>query len=182
MTLDVGRFLHGSISGTDGRERLRQRICLQGGAGAGCGCDPSQNATPIFRLSEKPSPVRAEPQTILVVEDSPDLRHLFSTYLRLAGYTVEAVGDGLAALRRIEQAPPHLLVLDLGLPYLRGEDVASELAAQAHTREIPVVIVTGEPRAIAPASAACVLMKPVNPADLVITVKRCLQTPARAAT
>ncbi|HSL20614.1 MAG TPA: response regulator [Vicinamibacterales bacterium] len=137
-----------------------------------------------LRLTEKPSSARGRdaPHTILVVDDNPDIRHLFSTYLRLAGYSVEAVGDGVAALRRIEEANPDLLVLDLGLPLLRGEDVATELAARAHTREIPVVIVTGEPLAVAPASAACVLLKPVNPTDLLITVKRCLEMPARAAT
>lgn len=118
---------------------------------------------------------------VLVVEDDADLRHLFSTHLALAGFTVETVGDGFAALRRIDQAPPDLLVLDLGLPMISGDCVANELAASAHTRDIPVVVVTGQLTASPPTNAACVLWKPVALPNLVATVKRCLQQAAFAA-
>lgn len=112
---------------------------------------------------------------ILVVEDDSDLRHLYSSWLSLAGFAVETAGDGIIALQLVEQDPPDLLLLDLGLPLLRGEHVANELAARAHTREIPVIIVTGEPVSLAPA-AACVLTKPVELERLVDTVRRCLAT------
>lgn len=113
---------------------------------------------------------------ILVVEDDSDLRHLYSSWLSLAGFAVETAGDGIIALQLVEQDPPDLLLLDLGLPLLRGEHVANELAARAHTREIPVIIVTGEPVSLAPAAASCVLTKPVELERLVDTVRRCLAT------
>jgi CheY-like chemotaxis protein len=118
---------------------------------------------------------------ILIVEDDPDARHLFSSWLSLAGYAVDHVADGVAALQRLEIETPDLLVLDLGLPLLRGEHVANELAARAHTRHIPIVVVTGEAPELAPAAAACVLIKPVDPDVLVSTVARCLAAPPSSA-
>jgi two-component system, OmpR family, response regulator MprA len=118
---------------------------------------------------------------ILVVEDDADLRHLFSTHLRLAGFHVDAVGDGLAALRHLDEDPPDLLVLDLGLPFVPGEYIAREVAARAHTHLIPVVVVTGQPAVDVATVAACVLTKPVELGELVSTVKRCLSQSATAS-
>lgn len=117
---------------------------------------------------------------ILIVEDDSDLRHLFSTQLTLAGYTVDAVEDGLAALRRIDEQPPDLLVLDLGLANMPGDAVANELAASAHTRDVPVVVVTGQLAIAPPANAACVLWKPVALRNLITAVERCLEDAAVA--
>jgi CheY-like chemotaxis protein len=115
---------------------------------------------------------------VLIVEDDHDLRHLFSSWLALAGFTVETATDGISALQRVDSSPPDLLLLDLGLPLLRGEHVANELAAQSHTRDIPVVVVTGEVFSTPLAAAACVLAKPVTAGQLVQTVQRCLTAPA----
>jgi DNA-binding response OmpR family regulator len=115
-----------------------------------------------------------------VVEDDADLRHLFSTHLRLAGFHVDAVGDGLAALHHIDRDPPDLIILDLGLPLVSGEHIAHEVAARAESEQIPVVVVTGqEPAPDVVAVTACVLTKPVELGELVSAVKRCLDlTPA----
>lgn len=114
---------------------------------------------------------------ILIIEDDHDLRHLYSSWLALAGFDVETAADGITALQHVEVNPPDLLVLDLGLPLLRGEHVANELAARAHTRDIAVVVVTGEVTPVAPAAAACVLAKPITSGQLVQTVQRCLSAP-----
>jgi DNA-binding response OmpR family regulator len=113
-------------------------------------------------------------QRVLIVEDDHDLRHLFSSWLALAGFEVETASDGISALQHADVRPPDLLLLDLGLPFLRGEHVANEFAAQAHTHDIPVVVVTGELVTAPPAAAACVLSKPVTAGQLVQTVQRCL--------
>ncbi len=84
-------------------------------------------------------------KTVLVVEDDADVRSLFRAALTIAGFQVTVVADGLDALRRIDSDPPSLVVLDLGLPSISGAVVRQELAAYEHTRNIPVVIVTGSP-------------------------------------
>lgn len=120
----------------------------------------------------------SERQTILIVEDDEDLRRLFRTALALAGYDVVEAGDGLEALQRIDQVLPDLVVLDLLLPGMSGMVVQQELAAQALTRQIPVVVITGT--AIEPASldVACLLRKPVSPDDLIEAVRKCLAAAA----
>ena len=54
-----------------------------------------------------------------------------------------AVEDGVDALRYVEGHTPSLVVLDLGLPRLGGEDVRRELASRPGIRDIPIVVVTG---------------------------------------
>ena len=119
-------------------------------------------------------------QTVLVVEDDEDLRRLFRTALILAGYDVLEAGDGLEALLRIDQSPPDLVVLDLVLPRLSGIVVQQEIAAQAVTRDIPVVVITGsalEPEIL---DVACFMRKPISPDQLVDAVRKCLASGTRA--
>lgn len=112
---------------------------------------------------------------ILVVEDDGDLRYLYTTSLALAGFDATSVEDGVDALVRIEQHPPDLLLLDLSLPTLGGESVAQELAANASTRRIPIVVVTGRRLISPPAHSTCVLTKPVDIDELLRVVYRCLR-------
>jgi two-component system response regulator MprA len=118
---------------------------------------------------------------ILIVEDDADLRRLFRTALAIHGYDVEEAGDGLEALRLIENEPPDLVVLDLMLRALDGVSVQQELAARTLTSHIPVVIVTGSDLDLSSLEVACVLRKPVMPDELVATVRRCLRAGAAAA-
>jgi len=113
-------------------------------------------------------------QTILIVEDDEDLRRLFRTALTLAGYDVIEAGDGVEALHRVDLVVPDLVVLDLVLPGLPGAAVKQELAAQALTRDIPIVIVTGTYVDPADFDVACLLRKPITPDQLVRTVRSCL--------
>jgi CheY-like chemotaxis protein len=113
-------------------------------------------------------------RVILVVEDDPELRTLYRTTLRSAGYAVFAVDDGLDALEYVEQTVPAAVVLDLGLPRLHGLDVQRELASQPHTQHIPIVVVTGESGNINERDFSCVLRKPIQPDALVSAIENCL--------
>ena len=119
-------------------------------------------------------------RTLLVVEDDDDLRSIFKTSLAVAGYAVREARDGFEALRSLDAVIPDLVILDLRLPGLSGYAVLDELAAQAHTRHIPVMIVTASPERI-DADVACVLRKPVLPDQLLAAVRRCLASPAPPA-
>ena len=98
---------------------------------------------------------------------------MFRTALTFAGYDVKEARDGLSALNSIEQYPPTAVVLDLGLPHVSGYVVLQDLVAQAHTRHIPVIIVTGKADT-EPAGASCLLHKPVEPDRLVDCVRDCI--------
>jgi CheY-like chemotaxis protein len=125
-----------------------------------------------------PELVSSVVRTILIVEDDADLRQMFRTALAYAGFRVREAGNGFEALRMIDSDPPDLVVLDLGLPVMSGEVVRQEIAAQAHTRHIPIVIVTGSMSSLEHLGVACVLRKPVSPDALIETVGRCLTSGA----
>jgi CheY-like chemotaxis protein len=116
------------------------------------------------------------PKTVLVVEDDSDLRRLFRLALSLGGYVVQQASDGLEALQLIETSPPDLVVLDLGLPSVSGLLVQQEIAAHAHTRHIPIVVVTGSTMDVP--GVPCVLRKPVLPGKLLEVVATCLASGA----
>jgi two-component system, OmpR family, response regulator MprA len=113
-------------------------------------------------------------RVVLIVEDDDDLRQLYRTALTAAGFAVVSVADGVDALQYIEQQRPSAIVLDLGLPRLRGDDVYAELTAQGLADKIPVVVVTGDTRNLDAARFSCVLRKPIDIDELVAAVRKCL--------
>jgi DNA-binding response OmpR family regulator len=116
-------------------------------------------------------------QSILVVEDDAPLRQLYRSVLTIAGFDVREVGSGYDALQSLDDHRPDLVVLNLAVPGVSGHVVRQELAAQAHTRDIPVVIVTGETSpAVEQFADDCVLTKPVTPDKLLEVVRRCLES------
>jgi len=123
----------------------------------------------------------SERQTILVVEDDEDLRRLFRTALALAGYDVVEAGDGLEALQRIDHSPPDLVILDILLPGLSGMVVQQEIAAQAMTRQIPIVVITGSAIDPGDLNVACFLRKPITPDQLIDAERNCLTSGTRGA-
>jgi DNA-binding response OmpR family regulator len=76
---------------------------------------------------------------VLVVEDEFKLRELVRAYLEREGFEVFSTGSGAEALNHATRGSPDLVILDLGLPDVRGEDVASELRS---TSDIPILMLT----------------------------------------
>jgi len=111
---------------------------------------------------------------ILIVEDDVDLRRMFKQALTLAGYDAIEAGDGMEALRILDAQLPDAIVLDLGLPVVNGYVVRQEIAAQAHLRQIPVVVVTGLPGEHTSLDVVCVLQKPVSTERLIQTLQSCI--------
>jgi DNA-binding response OmpR family regulator len=115
---------------------------------------------------------------ILVVEDDAPCATMYRAALRMAGYTVDIAGDGVTALRLIEEARPDLIVLDLHLPRLRGEAILSELTATPALRQIPIIIVTGTDAQRTVTRANAILRKPCDPQRLVAIVDEHLEAVA----
>jgi len=76
---------------------------------------------------------------ILVVEDDAVIAQAIAAYLRAAGYEVDAVDDGLKALRRIRYASPDAIVLDLMLPGTDGWQVIESVRADGVEAAVVVV-------------------------------------------
>jgi CheY-like chemotaxis protein len=80
---------------------------------------------------------------ILLVEDSKFLRLTAERALARAGYEMSSAADGEEALRIAGEKLPDLILLDMLLPKLSGQDVLIELKKDPATKAIPVVVMTG---------------------------------------
>lgn len=79
---------------------------------------------------------------VLIVEDDPDARELLETILEGDGLPVVAFANGIDAVAWLEQHRPGLILLDLALPGMPGEEVA-HTARQRYSRSLPILVVTG---------------------------------------
>ena len=82
----------------------------------------------------------------MVVEDDEDLATIFTEALENANYQVETIRDGLSAQRRIIQIEPHLVVLDMHIPYVSGAEILQQIRADVRLKRTTVVIATADAR------------------------------------
>jgi len=110
---------------------------------------------------------------VLLVEDDPALGEMYRGVLRMSGFDVAHVVDGLPALQLLERESPDLIVLDMTLPVLPGDDLLREIAARRDLRQIPAIVVTGTdiPVDAAVEQAKQILRKPCSPDRLVSVVE-----------
>ncbi len=100
----------------------------------------------------------------LVIEDDQDLSFIFAEALRVAGFGVEIIRDGQAALDRMAKAAPALIVLDLHLPHVAGTDILKRIRQTEHLKEVRVVVATADARLAEQTEhqADFVLIKPIS--------------------
>jgi DNA-binding response OmpR family regulator len=115
--------------------------------------------------------------TILVVEDERKIRDLVRSYLERDGHQVITTASGAEAISLAETADPDLLVLDLRLPDVPGEDVAREVRS---TSGVPILMLTarsaGEDRIRGfELGADDYVTKPFSPRELVLRVQAILR-------
>jgi DNA-binding response OmpR family regulator len=84
-----------------------------------------------------------DPRRILVIEDDIGMADLLGDFCESMGYDVRCVTDPRDALRAAIDFRPHLITLDLEMPFVNGYDVLKQLRAHPATNGTPVVIVTG---------------------------------------
>lgn len=119
---------------------------------------------------------------ILIVEDHSDIRRLMAFFLERIGYDVVEAETGLAAIERANATQPDLIMMDLGLPDITGDEAIARLKVDPSTKHIPVIVITayyeGAPLVeSALAAGACeVLYKPVALRILEDTLLRLLIT------
>jgi DNA-binding response OmpR family regulator len=89
---------------------------------------------------------------IVLVEDDKMLSEIYQTRLQLAGYQCIAAYDGANAVSIIKQEKPDLVLLDLMIPQLSGDEVLKIMRGQDWGKDIKVIILTNISEAEAPKS------------------------------
>lgn len=83
---------------------------------------------------------------VLVADDDQDIRELVTFKLKQAGFSVQAVDDGVSALAAIEADPPDLAVLDVMMPGLSGIDVLRKVRENERLHGTRVILLTARSR------------------------------------
>lgn len=115
--------------------------------------------------------------SILIVEDEPNIAEVVSLYLRRAGYQVQVISDGEQALQSMEENMPDLLILDIMLPGIDGLSITRWLRDRSDT---PIIMLTArrtEADRIAglEMGADDYVVKPFSPQELVSRVRAVLR-------
>ena len=79
---------------------------------------------------------------IAIIEDELPIAQMYRIKLELAGYHVELAGDGKSGLAMIEKNQPDLVLLDIMMPYMDGDEVLRKLRADPRFAQLPVMILT----------------------------------------
>jgi CheY-like chemotaxis protein len=84
----------------------------------------------------------SEKTRLLLAEDDMTNQYVFRAILSAAGYDLEIVGNGLAALERATQNPPRLILLDMMMPVMDGYEAAQRMAEEPALDHVPIVALT----------------------------------------
>jgi two-component system, cell cycle response regulator DivK len=108
---------------------------------------------------------------VLVVEDNADWRELLAMVIRRAGYEVVIAGTGKEGIRQASKTNPDLILMDLGLPEMSGDEATIQIKANPATNDIPVVVQTAfgsgpNAKRAMEAGAAEIMQKPISITDI----------------
>ncbi|MEX0756211.1 MAG: response regulator [Actinomycetota bacterium] len=120
------------------------------------------------------------PETILVVDDDPDIARFVEVNLRSAGYDVSVAGDGEEALSKADELHPDLVLLDVMMPRIDGFEVAQRLRKNPKTSNTSIIMLTAKALSTdkvlgLTAGADDYIIKPFDPIELLARVKGTLR-------
>ena len=118
-------------------------------------------------------------KTILIVDDLVTLRQSVRVMLERRGYSVEEASDGYEALQKIAESRPDLVLLDLMMPGMNGDEVLKHIKADARLQGTSIIVLTAvadtwQMRKYIEMGAADYLLKPFTVSTLLDRVRRAL--------
>jgi two-component system, cell cycle response regulator DivK len=128
-------------------------------------------------------PQRSRKNVVLIVDDVQDTREMYAAYFESRSFRPITARDGEQAVAVATSLRPHVIIMDLAMPWLDGIGSIRRLKQNPRTRVIPVILLTGYPdKAVRDgaleAGATVFLTKPCLPEDLEAAVRRLLGRPA----
>lgn len=113
---------------------------------------------------------------VLVVDDDPEIVTFLATLLELEGIESQVATSAAAALEKLQQGVPNLVLLDIAMPDRDGLDLCRALKKDPRTRDVPVFVVSARPgkdvveRALA-AGAEEFIRKPFENQELIARIR-----------
>ncbi len=118
--------------------------------------------------------------TILLVDDSREIRELLSATLKFDSHTILQAGSGDDAVRIAQEHRPDVVIMDIEMPGdIDGAEATRRIKGHDGTRNATVIVVSGTPRKekyeeCLNAGASRCLVKPFSPLELIQTVEHAL--------
>lgn len=115
---------------------------------------------------------------ILIIDDEPDILRLIGLRLKTSGYELSQAPDSEEAIELLNNSkePPDLILLDLLLPKMQGEELCKKLKSSAEFKNIPIILFTAKVISIAEttkkAGAQDYITKPFEPEELLYKIKK----------
>ena len=117
--------------------------------------------------------------TVLVVEDHADLREMLAVLLESEGFEVQTASNGAEALTAMHDVRPAVILLDLMMPVMSGDEFRQRQLAEPEYANVPVICMTAAHDGVQRAKkmrATQYFQKPVD-FDQLITAVRSLASP-----
>lgn len=115
---------------------------------------------------------------IIVIDDEPDLLKVTLLRLKKSGYEVFGGSDGYAVLELAHRVMPDLIILDVYLPGISGDEVTRFLKKDEKLKNIPVILISATTNSLLEKTDACgadsCLTKPFDPEELLKEVEKFL--------
>lgn len=112
-------------------------------------------------------------KSVLVVEDSDDVRESYVRWLEKAGYSVREARDGAEAMRLASESRPDLVLLDISLPGMDGYALAKRWHREPGMASVPVIVLSGrsgeEHESRARGSGVVLSLQKPCPPDLILS-------------
>jgi DNA-binding response OmpR family regulator len=115
-------------------------------------------------------------ETILLVDDEPNLRELLRQMLELGNFVVVEAVDGFDALQKLEEFVPDVMVLDVMMPNMDGVTLCKKLRTMPEFFQLPIIMLSGKTQHKAvqeglAAGANQYLCKPITVSELIQSVR-----------
>jgi CheY-like chemotaxis protein len=114
-------------------------------------------------------------QTVLVVEDHADLREMLAVLLESEGFQVQTASNGKEALDSLRHGRPAVILLDLMMPVMSGDEFRRRQLQEPDYADVPVICMTAAhdgPQRAARLNAAQYFQKPVDFDRLITAVRQ----------
>jgi DNA-binding response OmpR family regulator len=100
----------------------------------------------------------------LIVEDDEDISEIFDQAMQNASFATEVIHDGEVARQRLEAVVPHVVILDMHLPGVSGQELLAQIRADQRLSKTIVLVATADARVaeLHVTAADFVLIKPIS--------------------
>ncbi len=115
---------------------------------------------------------------VMVIDDDKEFLDEMVETLSLTGYDPVSVSESINVVKKVIQAKPNIILLDLKMDKKSGFKVASELMAKPETKDIPIIAITGvfthqEHRLLMKVcNIKNCIIKPINPLDVIHLIEK----------